>query len=619
MKTIQESWSQDGYLDIPNFWAWDLKSNTFSISDNVNAVLALPSQTINSLDTLKKRLFSVDSKWLEIDYIKEFTHHKDYFERKIRLYNVENKFQFFQINGYVVARDEKHNATQIKGTFTHFSYLVEHPEIVPKAPHQASEFESIIAGIEAGIWNWDLQFDTIWWSSKFYQLLGYNNDEIPSSFNTFFNTILHQDDKAKVEQLLWEHLYQRKPYKLEVRLLTKEGEYKWFQTSGQAIWDTEGKPVKMAGSIIDINEKVNNRISVLKSEFLLNESSKLARIGAWEVDLKTRKVSWSDSTKAIHEFPVEMAIPSLEEAFQYYPEQSRELIAKAFDETVITGKVFDINCEFITHLQNIIWVRVIGSPLFDAQNNIIGVRGVIKDIHEEKQKELFLQESLKIIHEQNKKLLNFAHIVSHNLRSHTGNLEMISNLIEECNSEQEQNLLLDNVQQISKQLSETIAQLNEVLIIQSQVQQPKVSIHFEEVFQKVKNQLQDELALSKANIEANFEACEDVLYIPAYLESIFFNLLANAIQFRKLEIQPLITISTKIENHKTVLEIKDNGVGIDLEKYKFKLFGMHNTFHKNTSGKGFGLFLIKNQLDLMGSEIEVISQEHIGTTFKITF
>jgi light-regulated signal transduction histidine kinase (bacteriophytochrome) len=101
-------------------------------------------------------------------------------------------------------------------------------------------------------------------------------------------------------------------------------------------------------------------------------------------------------------------------------------------------------------------------------------------------KKNFLQDSLKIIHEQNKKLVNFAHIVSHNLRSHTGNLEMVSNFIEECDTEYEQKLLLDSVKQISKQLSETISQLNEVLVTQSQVQQPKVRICFDEMLTKSK-------------------------------------------------------------------------------------------------------------------------------------
>jgi hypothetical protein len=75
----------------------------------------------------------------------------------------------------------------------------------------------------------------------------------------------------------------------------------------------------------------------LKNEFLLNESAKLARIGAWEVDLKTQKVYWSESTKAIHEFPSHLETPSLAEAFLYYPEASRAMVAKAFDETIALG------------------------------------------------------------------------------------------------------------------------------------------------------------------------------------------------------------------------------------------------------------------------------------------
>jgi PAS domain-containing protein len=158
---------------------------------------------------------------------------------------------------------------------------------------------------------------------------------------------------------------------------------------GTSTMELRGKPIKMAGSIIDITETVNHRSALLKNEFLLNESAKLARIGAWEVDLITQKVYWSESTKAIYEYPSYLETPSLQEALLYYPEASRDIFSKAFNESIALGKSFDISCEFLTYAQNKIWVRVIGSPLFDIQGTIIGVRGVIKNIDEEKQKELF--------------------------------------------------------------------------------------------------------------------------------------------------------------------------------------------------------------------------------------
>ena len=103
MKTIREPWNREGYYDIPNFWAWDLTSNTFSISDNVNAILSLPSQTINNLDTLKRHLFSLDTKWLDFNVVKELTKDENYFEQKIRLYNADGNFQFFQIIGCLIS------------------------------------------------------------------------------------------------------------------------------------------------------------------------------------------------------------------------------------------------------------------------------------------------------------------------------------------------------------------------------------------------------------------------------------------------------------------------------------------------------------------------------------
>jgi len=66
-----------------------------------------------------------------------------------------------------------------------------------------------------------------------------------------------------------------------------------------------------------------------------------------------------------------------------------------------------------------------------------------------------------------------------------------------------------------------------------------------------------------------------------------------------------------------VLEISDNGIGIDLERYGNKIFGMYKTFSDNPDSKGIGLFITKNQIEAMGGSITVESTPEIGTTFKI--
>jgi signal transduction histidine kinase len=70
---------------------------------------------------------------------------------------------------------------------------------------------------------------------------------------------------------------------------------------------------------------------------------------------------------------------------------------------------------------------------------------------------------------------------------------------------------------------------------------------------------------------------------------------------------------------KTVeLSFQDNGLGIDLEKYKEQLFGMYQTFHQHNDSRGVGLFITKNQIESMGGNISIESEVNVGTTFTIT-
>ncbi|MBJ7428708.1 MAG: ATP-binding protein, partial [Bacteroidia bacterium] len=107
----------------------------------------------------------------------------------------------------------------------------------------------------------------------------------------------------------------------------------------------------------------------------------------------------------------------------------------------------------------------------------------------------------------------------------------------------------------------------------------------------------------------------------AYLESIIYNLISNAIKYSKKDNkqQSFIQVSSEIINNKIVLSILDNGIGIDLIKNKDKLFGMYKTFHDNEDARGIGLFITKNQIEAMGGTIDVFSELGLGTTFKITF
>ena len=107
--------------------------------------------------------------------------------------------------------------------------------------------------------------------------------------------------------------------------------------------------------------------------------------------------------------------------------------------------------------------------------------------------------------------------------------------------------------------------------------------------------------------------------IPAYLDSIVLNFLTNAIKYRSEKRTPIIELTSTIEDDYVVFKIKDNGLGIDMEKFGDKLFQMYKTFHYNEDAIGIGLFITKNHIESLGGKVEVTSEVDQGTEFSIYF
>ncbi|MFM8912658.1 MAG: ATP-binding protein, partial [Flammeovirgaceae bacterium] len=63
--------------------------------------------------------------------------------------------------------------------------------------------------------------------------------------------------------------------------------------------------------------------------------------------------------------------------------------------------------------------------------------------------------------------------------------------------------------------------------------------------------------------------------------------------------------------------VKDNGMGIDLNRHRQKLFTLYSRFHDHVDGKGLGLYMVKTQIEALGGKIEVESQVNSGTTFRV--
>lgn len=266
------------------------------------------------------------------------------------------------------------------------------------------------------------------------------------------------------------------------------------------------------------------------------------------------------------------------------------------------------------------WILSRGKIVFrDESGNPKRVIGTHTDLSTRIKQEEELKKTLEILNEQNKRLLNFAHIVSHNLRSYAGNFEMLLNLYDEETDEEIRNQTLDFLKTNSRELSQTIENLKELVDIQSDLKPVKMSLNLSDYVYKVIGLLSEEFTKHEVSYSVDIPADFTVVYNPAYLESVLLNFSTNAVKYSHPQRKPLIKYELLFEDGKYVLNIADNGLGIDLKLHENSIFGMYKTFHKHPNSRGLGLFMSKNQIEAMGGSVTVSSEVNVGTAFKIFF
>lgn len=256
----------------------------------------------------------------------------------------------------------------------------------------------------------------------------------------------------------------------------------------------------------------------------------------------------------------------------------------------------------------------------DIENGEVkGFFSHVADVSSLKVLEKKLITSNEIINEQNRRLLNFANIISHNFKSYANNLGSILDLYTNANTESEKNEMIDYLKDISSGFSSTIDYLNKIVRLQNEEEVSLEPVNLYTYIEKALLILQVEIKSYHAVIENRVNKEIRILVSPAYMESILLNFLTNALKYKHPDRAPIIEINSYLEGDKTVIAIKDNGVGINLEKHGSSLFGMYETFHGNSNAEGIGLYITKYQVEKMGGQIKVESEENVGTTFSIYF
>ncbi|ALM06506.1 hypothetical protein SB49_00765 [Sediminicola sp. YIK13] len=409
-----------------------------------------------------------------------------------------------------------------------------------------------------------------------------------------------------------------KPWNEKVQLITSKGNEIWVIAAGKPIFK-KGKLISLIGTFQDVNEQTLKDIKIQESENLLRTLIDNLPLNVYIKDLESRKILVNKSE--CEYLGVEHQEELLGKSdFDLYDKKIAQ-ISRNEDLKVINSMKPIIGKETVNITKDGIATHFLTSkiPVKGLDGKANALVGFSLDISKLKQKEEELRDLINVSSLQNKKLINFAHIVSHNLRSHTANFSMLLDFLINEKNEDEKLKIVNMLTDASDNLLETLDNLNEVVAINTNVNLGKHPIHLNSKIKAVQQNLLAFLRNNNAKIINNIPEDVHIKAIPAYLDSILMNFMTNAVKYKDPNRDPVITLSIKRSQGYTVLSIADNGLGIDLKKYGSKLFGMYKTFHNNTDARGIGLYITKNQIEAMNGKIITTSEVGKGTTFNIHF
>ena len=430
---------------------------------------------------------------------------------------------------------------------------------------------------------------------------------VAEDFVTFMSSIY----KSKKELKAWVH---------EFRAVLSLRGLRWYKGTATVELEENGD-VNFYGKITDITEYKEQEKEIKLSEqrylFALEASSE----GIWDYDVRNKTVFYSSQTMKILGYD---AIDTVDSIFfwdsKIHSDDKVRYFKDVQDHIDEETPYYENSQRMLTKNGEYKWILSRGKIIERDENNLpLRIIGTHSDISIQKEKEENLIRTLQIVEEQNSRLLNFAHIVSHNLRSHSGNIQMLLNIIEEDNGLENISENLSYLRSSSNALTQTIDHLKELVEIQTVLVNKKENLNLNEFLAKTLDILADEISKNKVIINNSISENETLTYNPAYLESILLNLTTNAIRYSHPERVPIISYSITTNEDKKVLNISDNGLGINLERHGKKLFGMYKTFHNHKDSRGIGLFITKKQIEAMGGSVSVKSEVGVGTTFNICF
>lgn len=254
------------------------------------------------------------------------------------------------------------------------------------------ELANILDATTDGIWTWHFKTDELYFSPRYYTMLGYEPDAFPASFESWLD-LIHPGDREQALAVASKYL-ETKPdtYENEFRLRTKQGDYRWIHTRARVVQrDARGDAIYMIGNHDDITERKQAELRMRESEDLFRTVFEQSAVGIARVSPEGR---FLQVNRRFCEISGYSADELLAMGFQAITHPDDLHLDQEQMAPVLAGEQdgFELEKRYIHKQGHPIWIHLYSSVARDEQGSIKYAIASIVDISERKRERDALQE-----------------------------------------------------------------------------------------------------------------------------------------------------------------------------------------------------------------------------------
>ena len=453
-------------------------------------------------------------------------------------------------------------------------------------------------------------------NDNFCKISKYSREELIGMDHRIINSSFHP--KEFIRQL-WVTIANGKIWKGELKNKAKDGTIYWVDTTIVPFLNPDGKPYQYVAIRSDITQRKQSEESLLKSlkevsdyKFALDESSIVAITNQKGI-INFVNDNFCKISKYSREELIGKDHRIINSGFH-----SKDFIRDLW-VTIASGKIWKGELKNRAKDGTYYWVDTTIIPFLNDNGKPFQYVAIRADITQRKKAEEDLIKYSSALEYKNTQLVDFCNIVSHNLRAPLLNISMLIDYIDQSEDEDERQLVHSKIKPVVNHLMDVFNELVESIQVQHDAGIEIDKVYLKDCLDKVLIGFETQIKEYDAEIVVDTTKSPIVYFPQKYLESIVTNLVSNSLKYKSPDRKPKIKIESRKVNDSILVLVSDNGLGINMDMHRNNLFKIRKTFHKHPDAKGFGLFMIKTQIEAMGGKIWAESTPDIGSTFFVEF